>query len=123
MFLGPNRSEPRPTLMRLPHQLHVPILLVYLADRWSAQKKGVVRVAGRVLLRLKKRVEVPERAFNELRSVHFFEAHFQQRVSELRAHFEQRMQAPALRQYAFGGEVVFFERELLPLTAFDHIRG
>ena len=76
-----------------------------------ANEERVLRIAGRMALRLEQRVEVPERRLHELVGGHLREAHLQKDLAELRSHHQQRMQVTALRLLAQGAEIVSIRKE------------
>lgn len=78
-------------------------------------------ITGRVALGLEKRVEVPERAFDIPLSWHLVEAHLQQNLAELRAHFKQRVEVAALGDLADSVEVVLLELGVFPAACAQHI--
>ena len=71
---------------------------------------------------LKQRVEVPERALDEIVSGHFRKAHFQEDLPEFRPDFEQRMKIATRRHDAQGVEVVRLEGFRPPRTVLNHLR-
>ena len=58
-------------------------------------KERVVRISGWMTLRLEKRIEVPERAFNEPIGRHLGETHAKEDLLELLSDHQKRMQMTA----------------------------
>lgn len=99
-----------------------------------------MRVSGRVLLRLEQRVEVPERALDEVVGRHLCEAaqssefnlcvcvyvffhhdvhhspHLQEDLPKLCSHLHQRVQVATVRGHPQGLKVVRFKFLLFPAT-------
>jgi len=84
----PDRAE-APFLVRRFHRLVVPLRHAVGQHRVLHEKR-VVRVAGRVALRLEQGVEVPKRAFHPLVRGHLLETHLHEDAPELGAHLQKR---------------------------------
>ena len=56
----------------------------------TGDKKGVMRVSGRVLLRLEQRVEVPEAGLHVVVGRHLLKAHLDEDLPELAPHLQQQ---------------------------------
>lgn len=116
----------------------------------TQQEESVVLIAGRVLLRLEQRVEIPEGALHKIIRAHLREPgghlclrmggglcpllpeppqaphhspHLQEDLAQLRAHLEQGVQVAAGRGQPQRGEVVGFEGQLAPGTSAGGVRG
>ncbi len=77
--------------MDLSGLLEVPFVLNVTLGRVS-DEEGIMCITGRMGLRLKERVEVPERTLDISISPHFLEAHLSQHLSELLFGLHQWMQ-------------------------------
>ena len=83
-------------------------------------KERVVRISGWMTLRLEKRIEVPERAFNEPIGRHLGETHAKKDLLELLSDHQKRMQMTARKWYTCRGEIVLLELLVLPAAIPQH---
>mmetsp|Transcript_2011 Transcript_2011/g.5388 ORF Transcript_2011/g.5388 Transcript_2011/m.5388 type:complete len:315 (+) Transcript_2011:379-1323(+) len=89
---------------------------------WPREEEGIVCVTCRVLLRLEKRVEIPERALDIVVRRHLRKSHLDENLAELLAHLEQRVQVPAILATR-DVEVVVLELRFPPASRGHHLFG
>lgn len=102
-------------------------LLVFLRDavapHWVLAEEGILQVASWMALRLEQSVEVPEGALNPSVGWHLIEAHRQENLAELSAHFQKWVQVASLGDLACSVDVSLLELSCLPFTGAEHLSG
>ena len=83
-------------------------------------EEGVVCISGWMALRLKQRIEVPERALNVPIGRHLSETHAKEDLLELLPDHQKRMQVTARKWHTCRGEVVLLELLVLPAAIPHH---
>ena len=100
-------------------------LLVFLRDavapHWVLAEEGILQVASWMALRLEQSVEVPEGALNPSVGWHLIEAHRQENLAELSAHFQKWVQVASLGDLACSVDVSLLELSCLPFTGAEHL--
>jgi hypothetical protein len=84
-------------------------------------KERVVSIARRMLLRLEKRVEIPETALDKIVCRHLSEPHLEEDLSELCPNFEQGVQVTTFGHLATRVKVESFKLFLLPQPTRNHV--
>jgi len=92
-----------------------------LAVNRLLKEKCIMHVSSRMTLRLKKSIEVPKRTLYESVGRHLIEPHFQQDFSEMRPHFQQRVQMTPAWIDPHCVKIVLFELSVLPSSTSEHL--
>ena len=77
-------------------------------------KEGIMGISSWMLLRLKQGIKVPKAALYVVIGWHFWEAHLQEYLSELRSDLEQWMKVTTRWHDSKSIKVVVFEGFILP---------
>mmetsp|Transcript_6574 Transcript_6574/g.11054 ORF Transcript_6574/g.11054 Transcript_6574/m.11054 type:complete len:366 (+) Transcript_6574:79-1176(+) len=98
--------------------------VVLLRDRiarsGTLHEESIVRIAGRVTLRLEQCVEVPEGRLDPLARGHLFKAHLHQDAAEFGTHLEQRVEVSASYGSTHGLQVDGLVAQLTPVCSRLH---